>query len=94
MSDKKGLLPKVSENVLEEIVAKIDKAEGNSFASEILGRLAENNPIISGFISNYTSTMAEETRGIYLGVVLYALLEAQAERDYLDQFDLGIKDIN
>ncbi len=85
MSDKKGLLPKLTIEVMGLVALSLDRDVDNTYVAEVIDRMEQDNPLLVAMIANYTGNMKEQVKGAYLAVLVYRLLEAQAEADYADE---------
>ena len=91
MSEKEGLLPKVSEAVKETTIAEFSKAGGTPYTLELIKRLSNENPEIISFIIDYAKKMDERygqkcfETAINTGIYVYKMLESQAEADNLEK---------
>jgi len=87
MSEKKGLLPVVTESIGSAVQAELLQQEG--YITEMLKRLQEDNPCIANFISQVAMHSSSEKRVqqqiAYCGLLVYRLLESQAEADKMNQ---------
>ena len=85
MSEKKGLLPIVDEDIGRIVKAEIPEGKERQYLAEIIERLsARDNPHLGDFISRYSINMQSQDlllTATYSAVVVYRLLESQAEAD-------------
>lgn len=88
MSEKKGLLPIVKEEIRFAVQAEMLHSDGKTYETEMLQRLAgDDNPRIANFISGFAMKMkTSEAReaAMYAGLLVYRMLESQAEADILN----------
>lgn len=83
----KNLLPVVSEDIGHAVREELLSQQGNDYAVEVIKRLAEENPCVAQFISNLilaASNRNEAMSALYVGVLVYRMLESQAEANYLN----------
>lgn len=83
MSDKKGLLPIVSEDTGHAVQAELLHSRQSEYVSELLERLQEDNPRIAEFVSRLANKCRDPTAVTYGSLLVYRLLESQAEADEL-----------
>ncbi len=82
MSDKKGLLPYVSEEIGFALQGEILEKPGNEYVVEILQRLTEDNPHVANFIATMSlNSDGSPLHSAYLSILVYRLLESQADAD-------------
>ena len=84
MSDKKGVLPTVSEEVCFAVQAEIQQSKENDYVVDMLSRLQEDNPFIANFISTFSLKTSDPTSSTYAGLLVYRLLESQAQADKME----------
>ena len=85
MTDKKGLLPIVHKEIGLAVQRKISEQPGNEFLIQTIERLTEDNPCIANFVSQFGVVSGNPHLVAYVGIVVYRLLESQAEADKLDK---------
>lgn len=88
MSEKKGLLPVVKEEIGHAVQAEMLHSNGKTYEIKMLQRLArDDNPCIANFISAFAMGMeTPEARdaAMYSGLLVYRMLESQAEADRMN----------
>ena len=89
MSNKKGLLPIISQEVGNSITAEILQTNGDKYMLDLLQRLGvEDNPGIANYV-NIMMMQAKipDTREaiLYAALGVYRLLESQAEADKMNR---------
>lgn len=96
MSNKKGLLPIVSEEVTDVVELELEQKD-IEYINEILNRMKEDNPVIYDVIqtsvsylqTNYDYSEEELLPALYLSTIVYCLLESQAEANKLNKEVFG-----
>lgn len=83
MGDKRGLLPKLTVETMGRVMLGLDHDADTTYSLEVLGCMKEENPVLEAIISNFTKDMKEKVKCEYLVAMVYRMLEAQAEADYL-----------
>lgn len=72
-------LPTVSEEVCAAIQKELSEATGNGYVADLLRRLQAENPLLAQFIANFAITQQNPTGVSTAGLLVYRLLESQAE---------------
>lgn len=83
MSEKKMLLPVVSEEVGFAIQAEY--RQNKKYTQAIIVRLQEDNPCIVNFISQMALASKDPQYVAETAILVYRLLESQAEADKLNK---------
>jgi hypothetical protein len=82
MSDKKGLLPIVSDEIGYAIEAELIQGHKDHYYGKLLKRLSEeDNPCIANFISKMSALSTDPGTTTSTALLVYRLLESQAEAD-------------
>jgi Mg/Co/Ni transporter MgtE len=81
--DRKKLLPYVNEEIGFALQKEFLETQGNEYVTQVLTRLREDNPCIANFISNMSVSSGDPTSCATTGILVYRLLESQAEADKL-----------
>jgi hypothetical protein len=94
MTKKKGLLPIVKQEVRDVILAEIKQETLEDYVSRQLNNIKEDNPTIASFIDNFDKISQKKLiHARYIGVIIYRLLESQAEAEKLER-EIHYSDIN
>lgn len=86
---RSGQLPVVSDEIGEVLGAELHQSrklpEKNSYVAEMLTRLKEDNSYVANMVSGFAINFSEPVRAAYTGLLVYRLLESQAEADKLSK---------
>lgn len=84
MSEKKDLLPFVTNDVSFAVQAELNQLNKNEYIANILKRLFEDdNPNIANFLSKFAIKTKDPVAVLYSGILVYRLLESQAEANQM-----------
>ncbi|MEK7089358.1 MAG: hypothetical protein AAB920_00905 [Patescibacteria group bacterium] len=80
------MLPIVKEEIGFTIQEEFRNSEGSDYICETLERMGKENPCIANFIAAYSLQFKEEILPIMTcAVLVYRLLESQAEADSMEK---------
>lgn len=83
MSEKKGLLPIVNEEIGYSI--QRDYARQSSYCADLVNRLQEDNPCVLRFIVQMSARSEDQKLVAETALLVYRLLESQAETNQLER---------
>ena len=76
-------LPVIHEDVAKPLQKELLETEANEYMIASLRELQKKNPLAANFISQFAMTTKEPVEVAYAALVLYKLLEGQAEANSL-----------
>lgn len=83
MADRPRLLPKVTTETGYAVCRELERVDHNDYVIRLLERLEEENPCVAEFVSRL-AIQHDDPAGISTAAILvYRLLESQAEADAL-----------
>jgi hypothetical protein len=89
--DMEPLLPVVSERVGASLQNELLSATTEAYVMRVLTRLSTDNPCIANFIAAYAAQQKDPTAVTTGAVLVYRLLESQAEADRMRR-EFGLDD--
>ena len=85
-----NLLPRVNGEIGKAIVRDIIDKFDKQLIEQELKRMDKTNPAVAGFIKHFAKTTDDPVAVSYCGVLVYRLLENQAEADRMkEEIKLG-----
>jgi len=77
--------PEIGGSLQQEMV---EKANDLKYVKQQLRRLDTENPTVAYFIRNFAKTTKDKVGAAYCGLIVYRLLESQAEANRMHQEEL------
>ena len=78
-------LPRVTEGVAASVQGEILAADGEGYFSDLMERLEERNPHLAVVLSGFALQHENQAAVAAAGLLVYRLLESQAEADRMGQ---------
>lgn len=88
--EKEGPLPVVSRDICGIVQEELLQTQKNDYVISIMNQLKEDNPHIISFVANLATKSHRPLEIAYASLIVYKLLERQAESDLKKQVRFGL----